>query len=269
MTIMTKNEYSVKIAVNKSLLKEFVKDSQRTVYMNNGTEFQIQIFNPYSFVIGAKISINNQEMSNMLVLKPGQRVWLERFLDSNNKFLFETYEVNNSRQTKKAIVNNGVVKIDFYKESEPEKIQIHTNPIRWDNYTFTSFTPHDQPLNTGSIQYFNNTISCSAVSDNNYLSTTNANITNNYTSTATYNSKSFSKPSIETGRIEKGGYSNQEFQTTYNDFEYFPFHTEKIHILPQSRKPITSNDLEKRYCHNCGRKLNQKFKFCPFCGTKQ
>ena len=38
------------------------------------------------------------------------------------------------------------------------------------------------------------------------------------TSNILYTSKS---KSIETGRIEKGNYSNQKFQTVYNDFEYF------------------------------------------------
>ena len=37
-----------KIAINKSLLKEYSNSSdERIVYMNDGTEFQIQLFNPY------------------------------------------------------------------------------------------------------------------------------------------------------------------------------------------------------------------------------
>ena len=52
------------------------------------------------------------------------------------------------------------------------------------------------------------------------------------------------------------------------EFEYWAFRTERIKILPESRKPYTSNDLKKVYCSNCGRKLSPKHKFCPYCGTK-
>ena len=51
-------------------------------------------------------------------------------------------------------------------------------------------------------------------------------------------------------------------------FEYYPFSTEKIQILPSSQKPVTASDLQKVYCSNCGRKLNTKYKYCPYCGAK-
>ena len=72
----------------------------------------------------------------------------------------------------------------------------------------------------------------------------------------------------ETGRIEAGSTSNQEFDNVNMDFEYFPFVTEKIKILPISQKPFTPNDLHKIYCPECGRKLKSTYKFCPFCGSK-
>ena len=28
------------------------------------------------------------------------------------------------------------------------------------------------------------------------------------------------------------------------------------------------SDIKKIYCTNCGRKINTKYKFCPYCGTK-
>ena len=43
---------------------------------------------------------------------------------------------------------------------------------------------------------------------------------------------------------------------------------EEIKILPMSEKPYTASDLQKIYCCECGRKLNTKYKFCPYCGTK-
>jgi hypothetical protein len=73
----------------------------------------------------------------------------------------------------------------------------------------------------------------------------------------------------ETGRVSDGSYSSQQFQEVNIDTEIIPFVTETIKILPRSQKPYTKNDLEKVYCTNCGRKIKPKFKYCPFCGTKQ
>ena len=73
---------------------------------------------------------------------------------------------------------------------------------------------------------------------------------------------------IETGRIEKGSHSNQEFENVFIDFEYCSFARETIQILPESQKPYTDKDLKKVYCVNCGRKLNTKYKFCPYCGYR-
>ena len=252
---MENNGALVKIAVNKSLLKEFLVNSQRTVYMDNGSEFQIQIFNPYTYSIAASISINGIEMSNQLVIKPGQRIWLERYLNEARKFLFETYEVNGeSKQVENAIKNNGVIEVKFYKEKEQNNI-----------YITSASTP------STSWTYFNNSLDYPTyASDNLSLSAPSTQLYSSSTINAvSYSAGAMAKSkSIETGRIEKGNYSNQKFQTVYNDFEYFAFTTESIHILPQSTKPVYANDLKKIYCANCGRKLNQKFKFCPYCGTK-
>ena len=81
--------------------------------------------------------------------------------------------------------------------------------------------------------------------------------------TAAYANKA--SQSMETERIEQGGYSEQKFDTINTYFEYSAFSTETIHILPMSRKPVTSNDLKKIYCHECGRKIKSGFKYCPFC----
>lgn len=251
---MENNGTLVKIAVNKSLLKEFLVNSQRTVYMDNGSEFQIQIFNPYTYSIAASISINGIEMSNQLVIKPGQRIWLERYLNEARKFLFETYEVNGeSKQVENAIKNNGVIEVKFYKEKEQNNI-----------YITSASTP------STSWTYFNNCLDYTSYSDELNPTYTADNFSASASSTELYYSAGAmaKSKSIETGRIEKGSHSDQKFQTVYNDFEYWSFTTETIHILPQSTKPVYANDLKKIYCTNCGRKLNQKFKFCPYCGTK-
>jgi len=254
------NDKLAKLAVNKSLLKEYSNSSnERIVYMNDGTEFQIQIFNPYTYTIGISISFNGNQMPHMLVLKPGQRIWLERYLNESRKFMFETYEVNNSKSAQKAIAKNGEVELKFYKEKEQQVfIKPFINPC--DPIYVNGY---GSGLNTNLTQLQSN-LSCyntsSVTASYDSCTTTSQNL--HHIHTKLYDN------SIETGRVEKGGYSNQELKNVYNEFEYFPFKTECIKIMPESTKQINPNDLQKRYCFNCGRKLNQKFKFCPYCGTK-
>ena len=77
------------------------------------------------------------------------------------------------------------------------------------------------------------------------------------------------KKSLETGRVEKGSHSNQEFNYVNKSFEYYAFHTIEYKLLPISQKINTANDLNvKRYCTSCGSKLGKTDKFCSKCGKK-
>jgi hypothetical protein len=73
---------------------------------------------------------------------------------------------------------------------------------------------------------------------------------------------------IETGRVEKGSHSDQEFEYCDIDFEYYPFKTENIQILPNSRKQIRVEETRRKYCSQCGKKVSPKDKFCSNCGAK-
>jgi hypothetical protein len=87
--------------------------------MKDQTEFEIELYNPTKEKIMAMIEMNGSPISDSgIILKPGQRVFLERFLDHEKKFLYETYVVNNNNQTKEAIQNNGKVTVKFHKESK-------------------------------------------------------------------------------------------------------------------------------------------------------
>ena len=62
---------NAKIARNKSLLKEY---DNRTVYLKDGDEFQIQLFNPEVEEIAARITIDGTQLSNDIVIRPGERI---------------------------------------------------------------------------------------------------------------------------------------------------------------------------------------------------
>ena len=271
-----KSKYMAKVAINKSLLKEYSNNEyQRTVYMKDGQEFQIQLFNPQTFTVGVEISINGIPIGNTFIIRPGQRIWLERYFDTPHKFKFNTYFVHaENEDVKEAIANNGVITLKFYKEKE-------VSNDWWKNINKTSWTYYKYPEWTSLT---------TSASKTNFNSNINSNINNCYAQTTfastidsepTFNittselkvsgassASSLSFNETETGRIEKGDYSSQRFVDVNVDLEDFPFVYETIKILPDSQKQVNANDLKKLYCHECGRKIKDKFKFCPYCGTK-
>ena len=240
------------ISINKSILKEYFNN--RTVYMNDGTEFEIMLFNPYTFTVAVSIYFDGEKIPNQLIIKPGQRIWLDSFLHTNKRFKFNTYEVEDSIEAKNATAKNGLVDIKFYKENSNKNVMITDSPITRSNITWTT---NDIPTTCGAdswISTASNGISNLGISNKN-----EASINANYC----YNAKT-----IETGRIEEGSLSNTDFYTVNKEFENYPFKTESFRILPMSQKMFTKSDVSKKYCYNCGKKLNTKYKYCPQCGTK-
>ena len=256
--LLTSDNNNVKIAVNKSLLKEYIKSNERVVYLHDNTEFQLQLFNPFHYVIGIIIKFNDYEMSKShLVLRPGERIWLDRFIDNDNKLLFSTYTVDDTNEAKQAIKNNGYIEVSFYREyknsyaatpyiSSWASTPTYVDPFAWET-TCTS---------SAADTYFSSNINTSTCSCN-------------YCASSLTAKDLTALDEIETGRIEQGSKSKQTFIDVNYDFEPYAFAIEKIHLLPESQRPITSSNLNKKYCHACGRKLNTKFKYCPFCGEKQ
>ena len=298
MFIESNNEMA-KIAINKSLLKEYKTNTDpRVVYMNNGDEFQIQLFNPEQDTIGAEVSINGNKIPGILVIRPGERIWLERYLTEQSKFKFTTYEVNNPDEDSsvaRAIANNGTIEIKFYREKQKRS---NWNNITWNsrssdfftkladyswdvenNNTYKELTDNNALLNarisTCDSDYNNatylslNTTCCDTLTNSVLPPTHNTHFsTKRIVPEKTYKSATPISNKIETGRIDKGSYSNQKLEHVNIEFENWHFKKEVIKILPSSRKPYTSSDIKKIYCTNCGRKINTKYKFCPYCGTK-
>ena len=264
---ITKDELA-KIAISKNLIKEYKSsNSERTVYLNDGTEFQIYLKNPYQTHLGIKIYVNNQAIgSNMLVLRPGQSFWLDRFLNDNKKFLFSTYDVENTAEMKYATNNNGKVKIEFYHEKEETPYISVIEPLKtnfdWTNYNITcsSAMSSNEPRSTYSC-------STGDIGNLSANAATNSKLRSMSYSTSVSTTKT-DDSYLETGRVEKGGVSRQEFEYCDINFDYYAFKTENILILPLSRKQIHAEETRRRYCSQCGKKVNPKDKFCSNCGAK-
>jgi len=277
------------IAVNKSRIKVYNKKGEMpTYYLQSGQEFQIEIFNPTTDVVLAKITLNNTPISQGgLVLNPGQRVFLDRYLDVAKKFKFDTYEVANTKEVKKAIENNGDVKVEFYRERKP-----YYGGLQLQGSVMGGSFGGPVWINNTAGGYVPNSFTTTSMNSNASFTTTSMNVGN----TALYNSsiatmdslslgdvsvssapikkeksvlRSVKSKSIETGRVEQGSHSDQKFRTVNKDFECFTFHTVEYKLLPVSQKINTAEDLNvKVYCTNCGTKLGKGHKYCSSCGTK-
>lgn len=259
MNVIT-NTQMAKLAINKSLLKEY---DNRVVYLKDGDEFQIQLFNPKTTTIAAEISINGISCDTKLVLRPGERIWLERYLDRSNKFKFTTYEVDDSPEIADAIQNNGKIVVKFYDEIVKRNTWCLSEPgiLYSKGYYSSPHTYYSNATSNSDNMFIGSSITTSTTADYSF---------NSSASTAcTYEVEASAVNSVkETGIIEDGSHSNQNFSTVNKEFTYYPFKTEEIRIYPMSQKPIYFEDIQKVYCTECGRKLQTKYKFCPFCGTQ-
>ena len=256
------------ITKKKSRLKVY---NGHIVFLNDKDNFEFEIHNPTNKTVLCKIKLNGSYISTSgIVLKPGQRVFLERFLDTNNKFEFSTYSVGDTSENRSAIDLNGDVLIEFYNEQE-SGIYPHLSGGNWSTGWAT--------INTGSPYYGNMTFTTSSTnivgtnSTSFYSSTstpTGPNIRSKFdTSKTLLSGKSPKKKnkSIETGRVEKGEQSNQTFTNSYEQFYYHTSHTIKFKIQPASTKNINVEEI-RQYCTECGTKMKSNYKFCPSCGNK-
>jgi hypothetical protein len=230
------------ITKKKSRLKVY---NGHIVFLNDKDNFEFEIHNPKQNSVLVKIKINGEYISDSgVVLKPGQRVFLERFLDSNNKFEFSTYEVENTPQNRSAIDLNGDVLVEFYDEK-----QIGTYSGSYVN-TYSNVNIRSPYHNTFTIN--TNDINTTITGISNLTTTVNA---------------SYSSKSIETGRVEKGEQSNQSFTNSFHNFGYYTSNTVKFKIMPLSTKNKNVEEI-RQYCTECGTKVKKNYKFCPSCGNK-
>jgi hypothetical protein len=225
------------VAVNRNRLKHYGEK----VYLKHGSHFEIELFNPKTVKLLAKISLNGVQISSSgIVLLPGQRVFLERWIDAPKKFLFETYEVEDSAEVKTAIAKNGKVLVEFYDEATTHYPSVLAFPYSCPSISnFPSgiyTTSADQIVGTGGSFF-----------------TTNSNTAARY---------------LETGRAEKGEASEQRFDQDSSSYSCWCSKKIELQILPASSVPVETAEI-RNYCSNCGTRIkNSAWKFCPSCGTQ-
>ena len=251
--------------------KQRLKQNGSVVYLKDGDEFEVEIFNPQQNSVLAKLKINGNYIGGGgVVLKPGQRVFLERYLDEARKFKFETYEVNaKSKEVQEAIKNNGVVEVEFYEENRYGGSITFTNEHGDYGYYGIRNFGNSRDITADFKLYNYNTTTSSSGAD--YFTNASYNLNNN----VDYNTSQNLKKSLstdrykETGRVEKGGDSKQEFTSVNMDFNSYPSSYSTWRLMPMSEKPVEASEVNVLYCTNCGSKRKKdNHKFCPHCGTK-
>lgn len=278
---------SVMITSNKNELKVYQGNE---VYLNNGDNFELRLFNPLNEKIGVEIIFNGvKKGDSYLVLNPGQDVTLDRFLDEQRKMIFETYTVDgNNSSAMKAIEQNGLITFNFYKEYYRSNFRNYDNDVNI-NYNFppkpfhynsTSFSQKSKGVrgsncvngSIGSPMYnTTNNINYGILSQESFTNITTTSFTSNAsytTSDASFNSSLSLPKTIETGRVEKGDISNQQLKQVNANFQNNAFHTISYRMLPYSAKNQNINEI-RQYCSHCGYRLRkQSWNYCPKCGSE-
>jgi hypothetical protein len=225
------------------------------VYLEDNSEFEIELFNPLKDCVLADIKLNGNSISkNGLVIKPGQRVYLDCFIDDKKKFVFKTYKVESNLEALEAIEKNGLLEVFFYKE---DVVNLDNWKNRFDKiivekwYPYRPYNPYNTYPYYPNIWYSTNDVIGTTSNLNNlnnlttstYYSSTNvdlSNVSNTSSKMSPINS------SIETGRIERGELSKQKFTEVDIDFENHYIASTIIQILPESVKPTEVKDLKKK-----------------------
>ena len=240
------------------------------VYLKDSEEFQIELFNPLHECVLADIKLNGNSISESgLVLKPGQRFYLDCFIDDKKKFIFNTYDVESSVESLNAISKNGGLEVFFYKESVVsinnwknklntiviEKHYPYYNPYWYNTPNIYCGTGTTTGGISGDVFKTNNLTNIGTTTNTAYYGNTAIN-TSSYTSNGYVDLsncfgtlKSTSMPinsSIETGRVEKGEKSKQKFDTIDMDFDNYYISSTILELLPESREPIDTKKLKKK-----------------------
>ena len=279
------------ISINRNRVKKHNAASSATIYMVNGTEFEIELDNNTQETWLAKITLNEKLISTSgLVLRPGEHQFIERFLDENRKFLFDTYTVSKGR--KKAIANNGKVEIEFFKERKPvmwaslaptypvfPTYPTYRRPFFDYDYNYKPFvvnnsgnftagwTGSSTPMFSSLSSNCEANLSAGKSMPDVHIESEEPTIRFGKTDLTEKDVKQM-KSFMETGRIEKGSESDQEFVNVDIDFETYCSYRVAYQILPLSQKKFVEAKNIRQYCISCGRRRKKSENFCPTDGAK-
>lgn len=248
------------VSLNKNRLKHYERvdvchnSFKNAVFLSDGDEFEIELDNPTQDTYLARVELNGNRISTSgIVLRPGQHIFLERYLEEKKRLSFDTYNV--PKRNSNAVENNGLIEVKFFKEQETPSYGKTIIKTDWDFYDSPVSYEFDSGTDWHTVKG-----SSSDYGATSFTASTSSNL-----------STSGGEPEsdeIKTGRVEKGSRSSQDFVQVQGNFKAFKRTSDKIKILPKSSKPATKQDI-RVYCPNCGKKLKDSWNFCTKCGTER
>ena len=208
------------IAKNKQREKQYGD----IVYLKNGDEFSIELYNPTNNKVSARIELNNVSIGPGIILRPGERIFLERYVTEARKFLFETYKVNgDNKEVQKAIEQNGDLVVKFYKE------QVLVQPLYSGNITISNNNFGNRMYNSPGIYTFN--------VNNPFVGTTNSGYNNGTGNINTLNLKSGSSGSNTT--LSRGIVGASSFTSSVDFAPDAPENKERSCYFSSTDIPVT------------------------------
>lgn len=289
----------VHIAVKNNRMKTYDHEGEKRIYLDDETEFQLEFYNDSSYYAKAVIEINGVVQNSALVLRPYQRFYLDRFMNEQKRLKFNTFMTGNDdiEKLKEIIEKNGRIKVEFYKQYVPQPI------VSWTTITeeedIQPYYPYHPWSTTGGQQYGGTLTSGQINTCNNLSRGSSLGMSEDYSaktlnkskknkispdSVNAFNSQRVEEPKeIETGRVEAGSKSDQDFVQSYETFEILPTLTFEYHIVPVSQKPVQQvirmkttkkskdvivTDGIRTYCPDCGRRVKKGWQYCAGCGYK-
>ena len=238
------------------------------------SEYKVRLKNKHGYLrTKARVWIDGRKVSNLgdFILKPGETLDLERFLDqslsSGNRFKF--VPLSDDRVNDPTDKNNGTIKVEFYRELDllngwkPPKIVPLTprDPDYW--YTYDSNTGIG--FHSGSGHAINSSTRVGSVKT--FSSASNVNL----------NCSLISSSPTSAGATVEGNWSGQSF--AYGDdfqTEVFPV-TLTLRLRGIGTQQTVARDcpgvvppkqVKHRFCSNCGKRRSRRSdEFCGRCGT--
>jgi hypothetical protein len=268
------------VTKDKHRVKQY---ENQVIYLKDGDEFELELFNPTSKKVLAKIKLNDEYLDSGIVLRPGERVFLERYLNEARKFIFSTYKVDKiDPNVQRAIKDNGKVEVEFYQEEVNNNI-IYLNNLNNLNNNYPNYYgwQNPDPCITNPGIYYSGDTTTLGCADGGHTLTSGADAGNmdvkSFNCSCDINISGSMERGLdanppldmqETGRVEKGSNSDQSFEYDSTSFNTWVSWRQSWTILPLSQKAFVKEDI-KIFCTECGaRRKKDSFKFCPNCGNK-
>jgi hypothetical protein len=249
-----------------------LRETNGEVHLPFGSNYKIRAKNNGLGRVKVKIKVDDTYIhpdNQVFVINSGDHLDLERMITDGNlksgpKLKFVA--LSNGRVQDPSNKDNGVVTVEFYRETVYTRPYIYDKPLK-------PIEPYDggiiYDINTTHLGSHTGggTFDCCTTSTNYVNSDMSSGSIGCSLTTNTGGGMRTKSSKVSNGATVTGKKSSQKFSLT-NDFatDYFPATlTLKIFGLDE---PKFVKDTRNKFCDNCGRKNRFKAKFCSQCGRK-